>query len=272
MIQEELYSKILVFHNALTDPKKFESLLIPGSEYVKPWQNWYHLGQETSFLTYPNFMTDSFPTKNKWDAKYLALDNPIASETASIFYETTSEYISKYNVTMPNWSHYGPCILSHSAKSMDGTLAMQYHTDFKMAETNNPGYKFWITCLLYVNDDYDGGEIAFKVFSDENNVSEKDSFVHFKYKPQAGDMLILPAHHPYYHGVCKTLSNQKLFIRMFWGHEYDGSPEWKANELKYGKETWAGIEKERLDKEFKQSKWMMGAVEENKKYHTVSKI
>lgn len=262
MNREELYPKILVFHDAIKDPKAFEEMLTDGSPHVHPWKDWYHLGRESHFTDYPNFLSNSFPTRAQWDSHYSAVNNPVAAETASIFYETTSQYISKYEIEIPNWSHYGPFLLTHLAKPIDGTLAMQYHTDFKMAETDNPGYKFWITCLLYVNDDYQGGEIAFKVFADENNVSENDPFVHFKYKPRAGDMLILPAHHPYYHGVCKTLSNSKLFIRMFWGFEYEGSPEWKHNEEKYGKEVWAGMEKERLALEFRESKWMMGAVEE----------
>ena len=52
---------------------------------------------------------------------------------------------------------------------------------------------------------------------------------------------------------------------MFWGHEYDGSDAWKQNELKYGKDIWDAMEKDRLDREFKESKWMMGAVEQGTK-------
>ena len=263
MNREELYPKIVVYHDAIKDTKNFESLLAEGSPYVHAWNDWYHLGKETNFVGYPNFFSTSFPTKSEWESEYSSVkNNPVAIETASIFHEATSQYVSEHGIQIPNWSHYGPFVLMHSAKPIDGTLAMQYHTDFKMAETENPGYKFWITCLLYVNDDYEGGEIAFKVFADENNISENDPFVHFKYKPRAGDMLILPAHHPYYHGVCKTLSSRKLFIRMFWGYEYDGSDIWKENETKYGKDVWGEMEKERLACEFKESKWMMGAVEE----------
>jgi hypothetical protein len=259
---EELHDKILVFHNAIADPVAFEKALSPGSPDIRQWSNWYHLGEQTHFVYYPDFKDEVFPTKSTWDQHFSAVSSPVAREAAEVFYTCTSEYVRRYSVNIPNWSHYSPFILTHSAKAMDGTLAMQYHTDFKMAETENPGYKFWITCLLYVNDDYEGGEIAFKVFERADNISENDPFIHLKYKPKAGDMLILPAHHPYYHGVCKTLSNRKLFLRMFWGYEYDGSPEWKANELKYGPEVWGEMEKARLAEEFKTSKWMMGAVEE----------
>lgn len=255
----------MVFHNAIQNPNEFADSVKDGSPYVRPWMDWYHLGRQTHFNYYPDFKSPTFPTLNEWDSHYSAVNNPIARETADVFYKCTKLYIDKHNIEIPNWSHYSPFILTHEARTMDGTLAMQYHTDFKMAETENPGYKFWLTCLLYVNDDYEGGEIAFKIFADENNVSITDPFDHLKYKPKAGDMLILPAHHPYYHGVCKTLTNSKLFLRMFWGYEYDGSAQWKANQELYGADVWANMEKERLAQEFKQSKWMMGAVEEQPK-------
>jgi len=262
MNSEELFPKIMVFHDAVSDLGSYTDALREGSSFIRPWSDWYHLGKQTHFTEYPDFKSEFFPSAEEWSLHYSGVNNPFARQTAEIFYSCTSEYVTTYGVTIPNWSHYSPFVLTHSAKSMDGTLAMQYHTDFKMAETENPGYKFWVTCLLYVNDDYEGGEIAFKVFPDENRVDEKDPFVHLKYKPRAGDMLILPAHHPYYHGVCKTLTSEKLFLRMFWGYEYDGSERWLAKESLYGKEKWAQMEKERLDREFRTSKWMMGAVEE----------
>jgi hypothetical protein len=109
--------------------------------------------------------------------------------------------------------------------------------------------------LIYLNDDYEGGEVAFKVFKDDVD------FDYFIYKPKAGDVLVLPAHPPYYHGVHAAKINQKVFIRLFWGYEYAGSEEWLANQNKYGEEVWGEMEKQRLDEEFKSAKWSKGPVE-----------
>jgi hypothetical protein len=255
MQSKELYPRVMVFENAIENPKEFLKQII-NSEHVRPWEPWYTLGKQTFFTQYPHIKTEKFPTKQQWDEVFGTNTNPLAKQTSDLFYECTNQYVQKYGVDIQNWSHGAPYLLTHEAKTPDKVLAMQYHTDFIMSQTNNPGYKHWLTCLVYVNDDYEGGEIAFKVFKND------DDYDHFVYKPKAGDVLICPAHPPYYHGVHRTKTNYKAFIRLFWGYDYEGSPEWLANQEKYGKEEWDRMEKERLDIEFRTSKWMKGAVEE----------
>jgi hypothetical protein len=258
---EELYPKVIVFHNAIDDIDKFSEMIQDGSEFVFPWTDWYDLGKETNFTHYGHIATEKFPSPEEWAEKFDKLTNIPAKQALSIFYNCTKEYVEKYNVDIPNWVHPAPYILCHLSKNNDRYLTMQYHTDFVMSKTENPGFKFWITGLLYVNDDYEGGELAFKIFKNENEVIDGDDFEHFSYKPKAGDFLVMPAHHPFYHGVKKTTTNKKLFIRMFWGYDYQGSEEWLAKEQEYGKEIWATMEKERIERET--GKWMRGAVEEN---------
>ena len=58
------------------------------------------------------------------------------------------------------------------------------------------------------------------------------------------------------------METDKYFIRMFWGYDYEGSPEWLENEKKHGVEEWAEIERNRVDAENKSSMWMKGHVDE----------
>lgn len=261
MIAEELYPKVMVFHNALTNPSTFHDALKQGSPYVKNWGKWYDLGSQTFFTQYPEVVTAKFPTEEQWADQWKNISNIAAREAGNIFYSCTKQYHDTYQPEMPEWRAPSPFILSHDSKLMNGHLAMQYHTDFQMARTNMPGFKFWITALLYINDDYEGGEIAFKVFKDPTKMSNDAEFDRFKYKPRAGDMLVLPSHHPYWHGVCKTTTNQKLFIRMFWGYKYDGSPEWLANEKLHPPGVWASIDEKRAEEELNSGKFFMGTVE-----------
>jgi hypothetical protein len=53
-----------------------------------------------------------------------------------------------------------------------------------------PGYKHWLTCNIYINDNYEGGGLSFKVFTNETE------YDHFSYKPSAGDALVFPSHDP----------------------------------------------------------------------------
>lgn len=270
MIAEELYPRIMVFHNALENPQEFEESLQEGSPYVKPWTNWYDLGKQSFFTSYPEVATPKFPTVDEWEGEWINVANPIARLAGQILYACTRQYVERYEVNMPEWRAPVPFILSHDSRSSNGQLAMQYHTDFKMAETDMPGFKFWLTCLLYVNDDYEGGEIAFKIFKDDTSLSRTAECDCFRYKPRAGDMLILPSHHPYWHGVRKTLNNRKLFLRMFWGYNSLGTEEWRANERLYGKDKWASMEEERAKREVNSGQWFMGTVEETDTKYEVS--
>lgn len=255
MKAKELYPKVMVFENALENPKDFLKSITVDIECVKPWTPWYSLGKETFFTEYSWIETANFPTQEQWDERFGNLKNPLAKQISDLFYKYTKQYVDRYKITIPNWSHGTPYLLIHDPKDPSQQTAMSYHTDFIQSQTHNPGYKHWITCLIYINDDYDGGEIAFKVF--KNNTE----FDYFIYKPKAGDVLICPAHPPYYHGVHAAKNKEKVFIRLFWGYEYAGSEEWLANQEKYGKEAWEKMEAKRLDEEFKTAKWSKGSVE-----------
>jgi hypothetical protein len=88
---------------------------------------------------------------------------------------------------------------------------MAYHTDYVGYDDAQPD--FALTCTMYINDNYEGGDVAFKV--------GKDDYV---YKPQAGDVMVFPSGHPdllseenvCVHGVKKITSGLKYFIRIFY--------------------------------------------------------
>jgi len=257
MIAEEIYPKVMVFHNALNDPEEFLNKITIDQRYVEPWRSWYTLGNQTLFLNYPNFEFNSFPLQKEWESKSNQSDNTLARYVSNIFFSCTKQYVEKYQILQQNWVHGIPAICSHFPKENTKNLAMQYHTDFIMSQSENPGYKHSLTCNVYINDDYEGGEVSYKIFKDEH------TYDLFSYKPKKGDVVVFPSTAPYFHGVKNTLNNDKYFIRMFWGYNFSGSKKWLENELKYGKELWEAMEKERIDKENKSSMWMKGHLKED---------
>jgi len=101
-----------------------------------------------------------------------------------------------------------------------------------------PGPKFFITCTMYINDDYKGGDIEF--FVDGKLIN---------HKPKAGDILIFPSEEPYYHGVKLIEDGYKFFVRNFVMEPFEGTKEWLDNQKKYGAYRWALMEQERIEKE-----------------------
>lgn len=256
MIEEEIYPKIMVFHNAIKNTEGFLDEILNIQKYVEPWHKWYTLGNQTLFLDYPNFHFQSFPSQDEWDTELNNTTNPLAKYIANIFFSCTKRYVEKHEIIIDNWIHGNPTICSHSPKENSRELAMQYHTDFIMSEANNPGYKHSITCNMYVNDDYDGGEVVYRIFKNETEYEK------ITYKPKAGDAVVFLSTPPYFHGVRKNQITDKYFIRMFWGYDYPGSKDWLDNKEKFGEESWAKMEKERVDFENKSSMWMKGHLED----------
>jgi len=91
---------------------------------------------------------------------------------------------------------------------------------------------------MYINDDYDGGDIEF--FVDGKLIN---------HKPVSGDILVFPSTEPYYHGVKTIENNEKFFVRNFVMTPFDGTKEWLNNQKTYGAYKWAQMEAERIKHE-----------------------
>lgn len=256
MIREEIYPKVVVYHDAIPEHKKFLEIAKTSTQHATEWTDWYTLGHQSSINGYPHLIFEQFPTSSEWGDRFANINNPLVDMASNAFYSSTADYIESNSIEIPNWIHGTPTMHSHLAKTKDQFLAMQYHTDFIISQTECRGFKHAITCNVYLNDEYSGGELSFKIFKNESD------FDFFKYKPVAGDALVFPSHPPYFHGVHKTMETDKYFMRMFWGYDYEGSPEWLENEKKHGVEEWAEIERNRVDAENKSSIWMKGHVDE----------
>jgi hypothetical protein len=140
-------------------------------------------------------------------------------------------------------------------------LSMKYHTDYDFIRADEPGDKFAITCTMYLNDDYEGGEMWFNLGAEpaDSYGEEPAPGEILKYKPEAGDVLVFPSGHPdvlseesvYFHAVSRTSRSEtknsdKFFIRSYHLSQYEGNPEWLLNQEKYGNDNWEKMELERI--------------------------
>jgi hypothetical protein len=105
-------------------------------------------------------------------------------------------------------------------------MTLPFHTDFYQREEFEPGLKAEYTVTMYLNDDYDGGEIDFRIFNEREtemrvvdgemvSTTEGEEIPKIVYKPQAGDIIIFPSRVPFYHGVRRVSTGTKYFARMF---------------------------------------------------------
>lgn len=240
---EFLHPKILIFKNAFTDGqnliKHFED------NFPDHWVGWYSFGTKIELNTVTG-QFDSFPTQDQWNQKIIEKQEPeILKDLLRSFYSSTREYYNHVDLKLDNWFFDAADIAKYNENSgipgASGTVGMNYHTDFEQSKALEPGSKFATTCVFYLNDDYDGGEICFKIFNEDFTEIEQE----IVYKPSAGDAVIFPSTHPFYHGVNVATNGCKYIVRSYWKHMYEGDQDYLNEKSKLSDDVWQAIVKER---------------------------
>ena len=259
MKREILANGIVVYRNAIPHLQE----LINNLKKTTYWEKWYDVGQQITIAPVNKaFSFKNAPTKEEWDSKVKSWETSMFFkdnlksieefkwfDLEEAFYKTTTDYLSLFPLKdVPNWFRGGTNFLKYDAKKEEevtteasGTLnySLPFHTDYHYPTSHKPGIKPFITVTMYFNDDYEGGDIEFRIFDkhytnfriegntmidlDTNKVVEG-----FNYKPQAGDIVIFPSKLPYYHGVKKVTKGQKLLARTFWMYNPE-TPDPKAD-------------------------------------------
>jgi hypothetical protein len=233
-----LYPRIEVYKGLLPDHKEIFEVIKStenntGEHYFNPWTRWSAFGTYAG-TKFKGAIQDRLGENEVFDKEYWAAETVYDAYNIAI-----KDYIEKYNVELPDKCELGSssfCKYDTNVDALKNNLTMQYHTDFKQSEKEMPGKQFFLTCTVYINDDYEGGEIEFYVDGE---------FVP-AYKPEAGDIMVFPSTEPYYHGVRTATRGNKYLIRNFMIYPYPGSKEWLENQIEYGAVRWAEMEKKRI--------------------------
>lgn len=247
---KEIYPKIWVFKNPWTDIDLLtqtikDSEQNPEGSALK-WHGWYTFGKEADQFDHTVLSSER-----------THLERSFYDEIIEVFNKTTTQYAETFGVPIDMeaesfneeedglvkmWKRMGPSICKYEVEGgiEESDLAMHVHTDYQRDYHDFRGYKFTLTCTMYLNGDYEGGGLTFLA---DNKT--------FYYKPEKGDVLVFPAGDPdflsddgqfYMHGVEKVKVAPKYFIRNHWVRFYPGSPGWLENEKLYGKDIWKEME------------------------------
>jgi hypothetical protein len=266
----EIYPHIRVYKNMFKDISKSykiltDSLVETEDRVFSPWTQWSIFGEYLDPIT-PSFrMNDDYGNLKEIETNTPTQEDQknFGIEMMENFHLVTRDYIKMYNIDvdfdatfidehnypLPVWRWSGGTIGKYHISNETQKHGMRYHSDYMPEQADAPGYKFVITCTIYFNDDYEGGEVDFVM---------GDKLV--KYKPEAGDLLVFPSGHPeyltedgkpYLHGVMPSYNKNKYLARMYWQKYQTGTDQWYENEQKFGKETWAKMQP-RLEQTFRE--------------------
>ena len=239
---EKIHDSIWVFKKAYSYGKDlidYYENLPPLESKEENWQNWYEYGNHRKILT-PGPLWDSFPEKELFtDQIFKEIHskehkNSLIKEVLDLFYETTKMYVEEQNIIFPNWKWEAFDIASYNPGAGAGPdHGMAFHSDYQQEKHDEPGVKFGLTCLFYLNDNYGSGEIIFKELSEDlSKVVWRG-----RYKPSEGDILIFPSAPPIFHATRKCTENKKYLLRLYWRYEDEGLPSYWEERSKFTDEN-----------------------------------
>jgi hypothetical protein len=259
---DTIFSKVHVYKNLLPQSEDLvkilkNSLEDKASSYsFNGWEDWFKYGKTMGWVRYNPIYPELVDPEKK------EKEDSILKELSQAFAIATQHYMRHYGVIKgEDWNTMGPSICMYDSE-MDqigsDVLSMHYHRDYDYIRGDEPGDKFGITCTMYLNDDYEGGELAFTL-GDLDKANEFYPEPLISYKPKAGEIVVFPSGHPdvmpedktYFHGVTKTKKSKdknsnKFFIRSYYMIPFEGTDEWLENQKKYGAEVWDAMENERI--------------------------
>jgi hypothetical protein len=238
---QKIHETVWVFKNALKNWQEVINYL----EATKEWTDWYTFGKHANATMF-SLGFDEFPTKDEWEeAKHLSKEFSSCTELEhqinDLFYNATKLYVESNNIKLDNWSFQGWNVAKYHAQPEED-YAMMHHTDYQREYTHNPGSKFGITAVFYLNDNYEGGEVLFRFLDDDVSIVKED----YHYKPSAGDVVVFLSGHPHYHGVASVKSGEKYIVRTYWRYDYPGHDLWLKLQKKYGEAAWEQMESMRV--------------------------
>lgn len=275
---------VRVYKNLLPKVKELYETLVDGEKnpdkYVafNSWWKWNELGKQLQPDGNTLHMSVMEKAGNYLQAeKELVLTRMVmdAFETAISHYSEDHGNILEGVDYFPDGPSYYKYEFEKPAPSRPfPTFSMNYHTDYTEPLKGNPGKKEILTCTMYVNDDYDGGEVIYNIENDLRPpyFDRSERFADDEpqissgvvYTPKAGDVLVFPAGHPefseggyYFHSVSKVTAGYKYFITIFASHMYGGSKDFHEGLEEYGPELWEWLELERLKRASYKTKKVM---------------
>lgn len=215
-----LETNVYYYTNVIDNPYDFldivESTEFQDCEnYISRWEEWNSCsGQEYNY----GIKKTVYKKEN--------MDNNVSeyifNTINDAFYKVCKDYAEQHNDLEEPKLYPGFNIQKYKTGASMGA-----HFDQQEGDT-----RLKYSLVMYLNDDYEGGEISFTIQSpdapiiknqpnidyDVAIVDQKD-LITFGIKPEAGSVIIFPSSPPYHHTAHLVKSGYKYIIPMHWMYE-----------------------------------------------------
>lgn len=191
-MSKELAPGIIVYQSNDLKIQEWFSIL---KEYSEPLLNYGTVLAKNNDGYYSTVSLDHRRCKifSKNELSACHIDDPLnilANEVEDFMESQVKKFCSRYQ--------------AHNVIKNHDAIFLRYEDGdfFKDHNDDCPTYHRTVSCVLYFNDNYNGGEICFKYFNIE-------------YKPKQGDCIVFSSAFPYMHSV-NQISNGIRYAAVNW--------------------------------------------------------
>lgn len=189
MKSQEVYDKIVYYYDLFPSSLNIIELIeedeLSATSKITKWKTW---GPSDNKIVYGKQKTIYSSNTEFNDSKF---DSFIIRTIKNAIVECSEDYAKRYSLEIGNLT---PLSIS---KYFEGA-SMGSHVD---SYSDNP--KETLSVVLYLNDNYNGGELYFK----NQNI---------KIKPESGSLIAFPSSDPYFHESMPVTSGIKYISPGFW--------------------------------------------------------
>ncbi len=196
MLIKKLDEKIIYYQDVLSNPYSFidkiEELDATNSNvsHILKWEKWNASDADKQYGITKNGTFSNMQYMTAEDIETSLISYKIKAVSDLCF----ANYKAQTGVEMLKLPDY------FSIRKYDTGADMGKHVDSEdPTDKSHPV----VSGVLYLNDDYEGGEIYFP----EQNI---------KIKPSAGSMIMFPSYRPYFHHPLEIISGNKYMVPFFW--------------------------------------------------------
>ena len=208
MDREILEEKVYYYTNVIEDPKKLVEAI--ENDNKDEWGEWMACSGQHYVYGTDKSISEADPSDEK--------NTYIYSTLQKAFDDVARDYAAAHGITdEPKLFPMYPI-----KKYMAGTF-MGAHFDQQEGDE-----RLKVSFVMYLNDDYEGGEISFTIRDPKGPIQgptpdsdfEKadTSAYHFAVKPKAGSIIVFPPSPPYHHTAHLVKSGYKYMVPQHWIH------------------------------------------------------
>jgi Rps23 Pro-64 3,4-dihydroxylase Tpa1-like proline 4-hydroxylase len=211
---EKFADGFVYYKNIIKDPKGIINQLESLSEDIKKEMNlngYNHGHASWNPWTYQKDGNDLFFCNQLW------LDNPENLDQNDKFYQLKSELYTSLSENIKDaYDHFSQTLYPYASRNIKGQVdaisVLKYEKSGFLPEHIDQGISSRVlSVLVYLNDDYDGGEITFA------NIGENGITI----KPEAGSVIFFPSNFVGVHSVAEITSGIRYALPNWYHNRID---------------------------------------------------